>query len=253
MMKKITFVLLIMMIFVSNSFAYQKGYASWYGGKFQGRQTANGEIFDTYKFTAAHKNLPFNTMVEVINLANGKSTVVRINDRGPFIEGRVLDLSYAAANQIDMINEGIAKVSYKIIDSESTASPEKIDKIFDNKEEDHVKSVTAEVTEQVTTEATQQFAADTVNKAVTKSIVELTPLSYKVQVGSYREKGNSDRIYMRLKKANIEGAVEKGTSSAGGKPIYRVVVNDVSIESLPVIESNLKKAGFNNYLIKKIY
>ena len=88
----------------------QEGLASWYGGKFQGRQTANGEIFDTNKFTAAHKTLSFGTLVKVTNLENGKSTVVRINDRGPFIPGRIIDLSRVAAAAIGMAGKGVAKV-----------------------------------------------------------------------------------------------------------------------------------------------
>ncbi len=92
------------------------GVASWYGGKFVGRQTANGEIFDTNKSTAAHKTLPFNTIVEVTNLDTGKKTRVRINDRGPFVEGRVIDLSQKAATDIDMIKSGTANVSLEIIE-----------------------------------------------------------------------------------------------------------------------------------------
>ncbi|OQY36391.1 MAG: hypothetical protein B6229_10185 [Spirochaetaceae bacterium 4572_7] len=92
-----------------------KGNASWYGGKFIGRQTANGEKFDTEKLTAAHKTLPFNTVVDVTNISNGKTVRVRINDRGPFVEGRIIDLSKKAATDIDMINSGTASVKLKII------------------------------------------------------------------------------------------------------------------------------------------
>jgi rare lipoprotein A len=92
-----------------------RGYASWYGGKFQGRRTANGERFDTNLFTAAHKTLPFDTIVEVTHLENGKSVEVRINDRGPFVEGRVIDLSRAGAEAIDMTAEGVAMVEVRII------------------------------------------------------------------------------------------------------------------------------------------
>ena len=86
------------------------GIASWYGGHFHGKLTANGETFDTYEMTAAHKELPFNTMVTVINLDNGKMIHVRVNDRGPFIEGRIIDLSYAGARDLDMIRNGTANV-----------------------------------------------------------------------------------------------------------------------------------------------
>lgn len=88
----------------------QTGYASWYGGKFQGRQTASGEIFDTHKLTAAHKTLPFGTIVTVINLKNGKKVDVRINDRGPFVKGRIIDLSMAAAREIELLGDGVGRV-----------------------------------------------------------------------------------------------------------------------------------------------
>ncbi len=98
----------------------QEGLASWYGGKFQGRQTANGEIFDTNKFTAAHKTLAFGTVVKVTNLENGKSTVVRINDRGPFIPGRIIDLSRAAAAAIGLAGKGVAKVRVEELPPDSS-------------------------------------------------------------------------------------------------------------------------------------
>lgn len=95
------------------------GHASWYGGKFVGRQTANGEIFDTNMLTAAHKTLPFNTVVEVTNNSNGKKVEVRINDRGPFIDGRIIDLSKKAASKIDMLKSGTADVTLKIVNMPS--------------------------------------------------------------------------------------------------------------------------------------
>lgn len=88
----------------------QQGMASWYGPGFAGRRTANGEIFDPSQLTAAHKELPFNTVVRVHNLDNGRSVVVRINDRGPFVHGRIIDLSRAGAEQIGMIGSGTARV-----------------------------------------------------------------------------------------------------------------------------------------------
>lgn len=89
------------------------GYASWYGTKFQGRLTANGETYDMYQLTAANRTLPFGTLVRVTNLDNGKSVVVRINDRGPFVDGRIIDLSKAAAEIIGM--PGIAKVRLQVV------------------------------------------------------------------------------------------------------------------------------------------
>ena len=91
------------------------GESSYYADKFHGKKTANGEIFDMYKKTAAHKTLPFNTMLEVTNLENNKSVIVRVNDRGPFIGDRILDLSYGAAREIDMVSSGVVEVKIKII------------------------------------------------------------------------------------------------------------------------------------------
>jgi rare lipoprotein A len=88
----------------------EEGIASWYGGDFHGRHTANGEVYNMYEKTAAHKTLPFGTHVKVVNLTNGKEIFVRINDRGPFVKGRILDLSYAAAKDIGLIGPGTSKV-----------------------------------------------------------------------------------------------------------------------------------------------
>jgi rare lipoprotein A len=88
----------------------QYGNASWYGKKFHGRPTASGERYDMYKRSAAHKTLPLGTHVLVLNLSNKKSSVVRINDRGPFVKGRIIDLSYAAAKDIGVIGPGVVKV-----------------------------------------------------------------------------------------------------------------------------------------------
>jgi rare lipoprotein A len=91
------------------------GLASWYGPGFAGRRTANGEVFDPSQLTAAHKTLPFGTQVKVTNLNNGSSVVVRINDRGPFKPGRVIDLSRAAAERIGMVGSGIAPVRLELL------------------------------------------------------------------------------------------------------------------------------------------
>ena len=91
------------------------GGASWYGKKFHGRQTACGEIYDMYEFTAAHKTLPFHTVVRVVEPETRKSVVVRINDRGPYHDGRVIDLSFAAATDLDLVRRGVKHVEIKIL------------------------------------------------------------------------------------------------------------------------------------------
>ncbi len=93
----------------------ERGIASWYGPGFHGRITANGEVYDMDRLTAAHPSLPFGTLVEVRNLDNGRRVRVRINDRGPFVGGRVIDLSRAAAKEIRMIGPGTARVEVRMI------------------------------------------------------------------------------------------------------------------------------------------
>ena len=91
------------------------GKASYYGEEFHGRKTASGEVYDMWEFTCAHRRLPFGTKLKVTNLKSKKSVVVKVNDRGPFVRGRILDLSFAAAKKIEMIKEGVVKVKIEVI------------------------------------------------------------------------------------------------------------------------------------------
>jgi rare lipoprotein A len=93
----------------------EEGNASWYGNPFNGRHSSNGEIYDMYKLTAAHRTLPFETMVRVTNLNNGKFTTVRITDRGPFVANRIIDLSLAAAREIESIGPGVVPVRLEVL------------------------------------------------------------------------------------------------------------------------------------------
>jgi len=100
----------------------QTGIASWYGAKFHNHKTANGETYDMYQLSAAHRSLPLPTYLKVTNLDNNKTVIVRVNDRGPFHESRLIDLSYAAAVKLDFINKGTARVKIEAIDAKATAS-----------------------------------------------------------------------------------------------------------------------------------
>lgn len=112
-------ILLLMAVFASGCASTKRvtetGMASWYGPNFHGKNTANGEVYDQDGLTAAHKTLPFNTVVRVTNLDNGRQVTVRINDRGPYARGRIIDLSRAAAREVDMIGTGTARVRLEIL------------------------------------------------------------------------------------------------------------------------------------------
>lgn len=92
-----------------------RGKASYYADDFHGRKTANGETFDMYGLTCAHQTLPFNTWLEIRNLANGRTVMVRVNDRGPFVDGRIVDLSYGAAKELHMLGDGIQDVEITVV------------------------------------------------------------------------------------------------------------------------------------------
>ena len=102
-------------VMASNTGFRERGIASWYGDKFHGRPTSSGEPYDMYKMTAAHKSLRLPTYVRVTNLDNGKSVIVRVNDRGPFVDDRIIDLSYAAAHKIDMTGRGTVPVEIEVV------------------------------------------------------------------------------------------------------------------------------------------
>lgn len=99
----------------------EKGKASWYGKKFHGHLTSNGETYDMYSMSAAHKNLPIPSYVKVTNVDNGKTAIVRVNDRGPFHEGRIIDLSYAAATKLGVVQTGVANVEIEFIETKPKA------------------------------------------------------------------------------------------------------------------------------------
>jgi rare lipoprotein A len=101
--------------------AYQIGNASWYGKSFHGRATASGEDFDMFEMTAAHRQLPLGSLIKVTNLHNGKWIIVRVNDRGPYVKNRILDLSYGAARMLDF-HRGIEKVRLDLVEPETVAT-----------------------------------------------------------------------------------------------------------------------------------
>lgn len=101
---------------VTRSLATEEGIASYYGSEFHGRRTSNGESFDKDGMTAAHRTLPFNTILRVTNLTNGKNVEVRVNDRGPVKPERIIDLTYAAAKEIDMVRAGLVRVRVEVLE-----------------------------------------------------------------------------------------------------------------------------------------
>lgn len=183
------------------------GYASWYGPDFHDKQTSNGETYNMYAHTAAHKTFPMNTVVKVLNVENGKSTIVRINDRGPFVEGRIIDLSSAAAKDIDMVKVGTAKVRLEVIGFGGVINKDK-------KEE--AKAVESNDV------LSEEFKVASTPKSVSGG-------EFAVQVGAFRRKEGAQITQERYSHLPPYQSVIKETE-LDGAPIYRVFLRGFKSE-----------------------
>lgn len=177
---------------------FERGEASWYGPGFHGNATANGERYDQEALTAAHRTLPFDTVVRVRNLNNNRTVVVRINDRGPYARGRIIDLSRAAAREIDMINSGIAPVEITILSGLTPVS--------------RAATAREEFTVQVASYNTRREAeADARNirgARVHEARVDGRSV-YRVYVGSFSNRRDAERRMHRLRRDGIRGFVKQ--------------------------------------------
>jgi rare lipoprotein A len=172
----------------------QTGHASWYGKKFHGRKTASGEVYDMFKLSAAHKTLPLPSYARVTNLSNGKSLVVRVNDRGPFGRPRIIDLSYAAAKQLDIIQHGSSQVEISLIDTTqpvSAALPAASETVQVTRE-----IVNRESVPPVTAAATTPASTPTTTASMNASGLDANGIY--IQVGAFGQEENADRLQKRI-------------------------------------------------------
>jgi len=177
----------------------EEGVASWYGPNFHGKLTANGERYDMYGLTAAHRTLPFNTLLRVENMENSESVVVRINDRGPFAKNRIIDLSKKAAEQIDMIGNGTAPVKLVLLEGD-----------LENSRTTDLK--TATYTVQLGSFGSETGAFD-LSRKIKGSRVEKIPLNnqtvYRVYYGVYVDKDEARRNLQDLRNEGFSGYVKQ--------------------------------------------
>jgi rare lipoprotein A len=176
----------------------ERGVASWYGKKFHGELTSSREVYDMYAMTAAHKTLPLPTYVQVRNLSNNKTVVVRVNDRGPFVDNRIIDLSYSAALKLDIVQNGTGMVEVTAI----------------NFDEPTVDRTTSQSTSRTT--ATAQPAAPARNAAS----------SIFIQVGAFGSIENASRRFSTIKSGGITGAAIHEDKNSN-PPIYRVRIGPI--------------------------
>ena len=180
----------------------KKGVASWYGPGFHGKKTANGEIFDMYEMTAAHKTLPIPSYAQVTNLENNKTVVVRINDRGPYVGKRLLDLSYAAAKKIGIQSEGIGKVEIKAI-TPLQALPQ-IQKTAESQNKKVYFQVGSFGNERKALKLQDKIAANNLPEPTILTSRHRKNTLYKVQMGPIKSTDNAEMLSYQLAKMGIK-------------------------------------------------
>jgi rare lipoprotein A len=175
----------------------EQGIASWYGREFHGRPTSSGETYDMYALTAAHKTLPLPTVAEVTNLATGKSIIVRINDRGPFVKDRLIDLSYAAARDLGFLNAGTTSVEVRALDDAATARAATI------APSTMYVQVAAFSERQNAEKLRQRLRGHGFDNAVIRYDDSETPALYRVRIGPVANPAEYDAVAVRVDELNV--------------------------------------------------
>ena len=246
-MKRVSFLILLISLFIFSSEAplaalelYKTGVtASYYAEDFHGKRTSNGERFNMYDYTCAHKALPFNTILKVTNLANGKTCEVRVNDRGPFVASREIDLSKAAAVKLGMIGSGTTKVKLEIVkrgpnnklSQQTAASASKImAKLGGNS-------------------GGSSSSGKAKNSTTTKKQPKLTPGTYwDIQLGAFSTKENAKQFATKLSRAGFKNIVLQTSQDKG---ITRVAIKKVPAIKVTDTQNQLAAAGFKDQTLRQ--
>jgi rare lipoprotein A len=201
----------------------EKGVASWYGEKFHGNLTSNREVYDMHQMTAAHKTLPLPSYVKVRNLSNNRSIIVRVNDRGPFVHNRIIDLSYAAARKLDMVTTGTSLVEVEAITFEPGSS------------EQPTRKITAAPTESRPPTAVEPVASSANH--------------IYVQIGAFGSEANAERRLQLLRSGGLGAAVVHNDNSVS-PPLYRVRMGPIQgVEEYDLLVDELARLGIVDSII----
>ena len=239
---KRTFLLIIAILLLAPLFSevYKTGVtASYYAEDFHGKRTSNGERFNMNDYTCAHKSLPFDTILKVTNLANGKTCEVRVNDRGPFVASREIDLSKAAAIKLGMIGSGTTKVKLEIVkkgpntklSQQTAASASKI------------------MAKLGGSSATAGSGKTTAKTSTTSKPANLAPGTYwDIQLGAFSSKENAKDFARKLSKAGFKDIVLQTSESKG---ITRVAIKKVPASKVTDTQNKLTAAGFTEQSLRQ--
>ncbi len=213
-----------------------RGTASWYGPNFHGALTSNGESYNMYDFTAAHKTLPINTVVRVTNLKNGKSTIVRINDRGPFVKERIIDLSYAAAKEIDLVRHGTAPVELEVISFDPKANR------FAHKRHK------TEISHQPVAKS-PAVPAPLATKPAAKPTVVVQNGGFSVQIASFSDLPKARAFKQKCYNGTTKHPIRIKTKKIAEKPIYSIVIGN--FRSIEEAKDYIVKYGYKDAFVVK--
>ena len=215
--------------------------ASYYAEDFHGKKTSNGECFNMNDYTCAHKSLPFDTILKVTNLANGKSVQVRVNDRGPFVASREIDLSKAAAVKLGMIGTGTAKVKLEIVK-----------KGPDTKLSQQTAASAAKIMNKLAPSAgagatTPTSSATTTSSSSQTNSKKLTPCTYwDIQLGAFKSKENAKQFAGKVSKAGFKDIVLQTSGD-----VTRVAIKKVPASKVTDTQNQLTAAGFTEQTLKQ--
>jgi rare lipoprotein A len=216
----------------------ERGVASWYGSDFHGLRTSSGEPYDMFAMTAAHKTLPLPCYARVTNLSNGRSVIVRINDRGPFVDNRIIDLSYSAAGKLDMIRHGTAFVQLEVL---TPGIPTTVPAVTSEP------AATAPGSNASAAEAPDAAPTPAQAQAPTPTPAPVPPPSstFFIQVGAYSRAENADSVARKLRANGIEQVMTLAPTAT--QPLQRVRVGPIqSVQQFDALFARLKALGYPN-------
>jgi rare lipoprotein A len=227
----------------SNVGYVERGVASWYGPGFHKVRTSTGEIYDMYGMTAAHKTLPLPAYVRVTNLQNGRSVVVRVNDRGPFVGNRIIDLSYTAASKLDMLRNGTAMVEVRSLD----AAPAPETPITAADSAPTAAPLTASPLETASPAAAAAPSPVANSQAADSTVTQVAvPASLFIQAGAFSDPKNAERLVQKLRGGGY-GKIFVRDNEIAGRRMYRVRIGPVpSVAQFDRIVAALGRVGIND-------
>jgi rare lipoprotein A len=227
----------------SNVGYVERGVASWYGPGFHKVRTSTGEIYDMYGMTAAHKTLPLPAYVRVTNLQNGRSVVVRVNDRGPFVGNRIIDLSYTAASKLDMLRNGTAMVEVRSLD----AAPAPETPITAADSAPTAAPLTASPLETASPAAAVAPSPVANSQAADSTVTQVAvPASLFIQAGAFSDPKNAERLVEKLRGGGY-GKIFVRDNEIAGRRMYRVRIGPVpSVAEFDRIVAALGRVGIND-------